>query len=200
MDKIVLASSNAKKIEEFKQIFSDKEVLSLKDINYNEDIEETGTTFLENALIKAKTISKFLKNLGISCPVISDDSGLCVNSLGGAPGIYSARYSGGHGNNEENRAKLLRELKDKNDRSAYFECVVAEYYPDDTYIYGEGKTFGSISFEEKGDKSFGYDCLFYSNDLKKIFGECTHDEKNAVSHRFRAIQDLLKKEKERHNN
>lgn len=195
MRTIILASSNEHKIKEFKEIFSNDRVLSLKDIDYTEEIEENGKTFLENALIKAKTISAYLKKKNIDASVIADDSGLCVNALNGMPGIYSARYAGGHGNNKENRNKLLNELKNENDRSAYFLCSLVEYFPDDTYIHVEGKTEGYILKEEIGDTSFGYDCLFFSNDINKCFGKATAEEKNSVSHRGRAIQKLLKEEK-----
>ena len=195
MRTIILASSNEHKIKEFKEIFSNDQVLSLKDINYTEEIEETGETFLENSLIKAKTISAYLKEKSINASVIADDSGLCVNSLNGLPGVYSARYAGGHGNNKENRNKLLNELKDKEDRSAYFVCCLVEYFPNDTYIHVVGRSDGYILNEETGDTSFGYDCLFFSTDINKCFGVASAEEKNSVSHRGRAIQKLLKEEK-----
>lgn len=195
MRTIILASSNEHKIKEFKEIFSNDQVLSLKDINYTEEIEETGETFLENSLIKAKTISAYLKEKNINASVIADDSGLCVNSLNGMPGVYSARYAGGHGNNKENRNKLLNELKYKKDRSAYFVCCLVEYFPNDTYIHVEGRSEGYILNEETGDTSFGYDCLFFSTDINKCFGVASAEEKNSVSHRGRAIQKLLEEEK-----
>ena len=191
----ILASNNKHKIKEFKQIFKEDEILSLNDIGYYEEIAETGTTFLENALIKAKTIHEYLKKTNKAATVIADDSGLCVNSLNGEPGVYSARYSGDH-NDAQNREKLLNELKDKSDRSAYFVCLIVEYLEDGSYVFVEGKTYGKILEEEKGDTSFGYDCLFYSTELKKSFGEATNEEKNSVSHRGRAIVSLIEKEKE----
>lgn len=191
---MVLASSNTHKIKEFKEMFENEEVLSLKDINFNEEIEETGTTFFENALIKAKTIHNFLKDKNIEASIIADDSGLCVDELNGLPGVYSARYAGSHGNNKANRKKLLNELKDKKNRSAHFTCCLVEYFPSGDYIHVEGHTHGSILNEEKGDTSFGYDCLFYSNDLNKSFGEASEEEKNSVSHRGRAITKLKEEE------
>lgn len=195
MEKIILASNNEHKVKEFSQIFADKQVLSLKDIGYKNEIEETGETFLENALIKAKTISKFLKEKGIVASVLADDSGLCVEVLNGEPGVYSARYAGGHDNKEANRKKLLKKLEGAKNRKAYFVCCLVKYFPNDTYIVAEGKTYGQITHEEKGDKSFGYDCLFLSDDLGKVFGLATSEEKNSVSHRKRAIEILINSEK-----
>lgn len=191
MERLVLASNNKNKIREFREIFKDREILSLNDIGYFDEIEETGETFLENALIKASSISKYLKNKNIFCDVIADDSGLCVESLNGEPGVYSARYAGIHGDDTKNRQKLLNELKDKENRKAYFVCNIVLYKPDDTYINVEGRTYGTIADEERGSKTFGYDCLFLSDDLHKTFGEATSLEKNKVSHRARALEKLL---------
>lgn len=188
--KIVLASNNKHKVKEIKKILNEYEIITLNDIEYFDEIEETGSTFLENALIKAKTISNYLKSKGIEANVIADDSGLCVNALNGEPGVYSARYAGDH-DTVKNRIKLINNLKNKEDKSAYFVCLIVEYYPNDTYTYVEGKTQGVILDEERGDTSFGFDCVFYSNELHKTFGEATSEEKNSVSHRARAIQ-LLK--------
>lgn len=191
MERLVLASNNKNKIREFREIFKDREILSLNDIGYFDEIEETGETFLENALIKASSISKYLKNKNIFCDVIADDSGLCVESLNGEPGVYSARYAGLHGDDTRNRQKLLNELKDKENRKAYFVCNIVLYKPDDNYINVEGRTYGTIADEERGSKTFGYDCLFLSDDLHKTFGEATSLEKNKVSHRARALEKLL---------
>lgn len=191
MERLVLASNNKNKIREFREIFKDREILSLNDIGYFDEIEETGETFLENALIKASSISKYLKNKNIFCDVIADDSGLCVESLNGEPGVYSARYAGIHGDDTRNRQKLLNELKDKENRKAYFVCNIVLYKPDDNYINVEGRTYGTIADEERGSKTFGYDCLFLSDDLHKTFGEATSLEKNKVSHRARALEKLL---------
>ena len=121
--------------------------------------------------------------------VLADDTGLCVNALGGAPGVHSARFAGDH-NDASNRERLLKELQDKEDRSATFQCQIVWYHPDDTYQDFLGVTEGRIEKEVKGTTIFGYDCLFYSNDLGKTFGEATEEEKNSVSHRGRAIQQL----------
>ena len=141
--KIVLASNNKHKIKEFKDILKGIEILSLNDIGFNDDIIEDGETFLENALIKAKTVSQYLKSIGINYTVLADDSGLCVNSLGGNPGIYSARYAGNH-DDKANRDLLIKNLSDKEDKSAYFICLIVKYKIDDTYDYYEGKTMGKI--------------------------------------------------------
>ncbi len=189
MKKIVLASNNVHKISEFKQIVTDYEILSLKDIGFLEEIEETGETFLDNALIKAKTISEYLKSKNIEMDVLSDDSGLCCLALNLEPGVYSARYAGEHGLNSNNRAKLIENLKGK-DKTAYFTATIVLYHPNGTYEYREGKTYGKIIDEEIGDTSFGYDCIFLSDDLKKTFGSATNEEKNSVSHRFRALNQI----------
>lgn len=189
MKTIVLASNNAHKIKEVKEILRNTHILTLNDIGYLEDIEETGETFLENALIKAKTISEYQKEKGLDYDVLSDDSGLSCIGLNLEPGIYSARYAGGHGDDKANRDKLINNLKDK-DRSAYFNCTLVLYHIDGTYDYREGRTYGKIIDEERGDTSFGYDCIFLSDDLNKTFGEASSDEKNSVSHRSRALSQI----------
>jgi XTP/dITP diphosphohydrolase len=190
MRKIVLASNNKHKVKEIKEILSDIELLTLNDIGFNEEIDETGTTFLENALIKAETVSNFLKNNNLDYDVLSDDSGLSCIALDGKPGVYSARYASDH-DIKLNRTKLISDLKDK-DKKAYFNCTLVLYHIDGKYEYAEGKTYGTIIEEEKGDTSFGYDCIFLSDDLNKTFGEATEQEKNSVSHRFRALKQIKK--------
>ncbi len=189
MKKIILASDNKHKIKEFKEIFNDCEVLALKDIGFYDEIVEDGKTFEENSLIKARAVSKFLKDKGIEATVIADDSGTCVEALNGEPGIYSARYSGDH-DFAKNREYLLEKLKGVKNRKACFVCCLVELYPDGTYVVAEGKTYGTITQEERGDTSFGYDCLFLSDELGKTFGEATQEEKNNISHRARAIEIL----------
>ena len=189
MKRIVLASNNKHKIKEFNEILNNYEILSLRDIGYWDDIVEDGNSFFENSMIKAQAVMRFLKDKGEVYPVIADDSGLCVTALGGAPGIYSARYSGDH-DDSANRKKLIDDLKQKEDRSAYFNCTLVVLYPDGKFKTVEGKVYGEIIDEERGDTSFGYDCLFLSDELKKTFGEATNEEKNSVSHRGRALQKL----------
>lgn len=190
MKTIVIATNNENKLKEFKKILDNYNIITLKDIEYFNEIEETGQTFEENALIKAETIHNYLKQKNLEYIVIAEDSGLCVDSLNGAPGVYSARYAGGHGNDQANRDKLQKELEGK-ERKAYFICTIALYYPSGEYKTFDGKTFGEISKEELGSKEFGYDCIFYSDDLNKTFGEASQEEKNKVSHRARAIEKLL---------
>lgn len=193
MKKIVLASNNKHKIKEFKEILNNVEILTLEDIGFINEIEETGTTFLENALIKASTVSKYLKEKGLNYDVISDDSGLCCTGLNLEPGVYSSRYAGEVVTPKDNRDKLITNLKDK-DKNAYFICTIVLYHIDGSYEYKEGKTYGRIIDKELGDTSFGYDCIFLSDDLNKTFGEATNEEKNKVSHRYKAlvqVKDLV---------
>ena len=184
--KIVVASGNVNKIEEIKEIFTDVELITMKDAGFEGEIEETGKTFKENALIKAQAVYDKLH-----MPVLADDSGLCVDALGGAPGVYSARFSGG--NSADNRALLLKRLQGVNHRKARFACAVCFIDKNGKVTFGEGFTEGRILFEEIGNRGFGYDSLFYSDSLKKSFGEATEEEKNSVSHRFRALCDLRSK-------
>ena len=189
---IVIASNNKYKIQEFKEMLPEYNILTLNDIEYYEDIEETGETFVENAIIKAKTIHEYLKNKNLDYIVVADDSGLCVDSLNGAPGVYSARYAGDDGDSKANRNKLLKELAENNNRDAYFICTIAMYYPNGEYKISEGKTYGKITEKELGEKEFGYDRIFYSNDLGKTFAQATEEEKNSISHRAKAIKEMLK--------
>ena len=188
MKKIVLASNNEHKIKEIKEILDNIEIITLNDIGFNDEIEETGSTFLENALIKARTINDYLKTKKLDYDVLADDSGLCCEYLDGAPGIYSARYAGDH-DFIKNRNKLISDLKGK-DNNAYFNCTIVLYHIDGTYETSIGKTYGKIIDEERGDTSFGYDCIFLSDDLGKTFGEADSEEKNKVSHRYRALIGL----------
>ena len=189
MERLVIASGNKGKLKEIKEILGGLfEVVSMAELGFNEDIDETGSTFFENALIKAKAVAMALNE-----NVLADDSGLMVESLNGDPGVHSARYSGEHGNDENNRKLLLKNLENKENRRAKFVSSVVLYRKDGSYIDGYGETHGSILFEETGTNGFGYDCLFLSDDLKKSFGVATAEEKNLISHRFRAIQDLYQK-------
>lgn len=191
MKKIVLASNNKHKIKEVKEILKNVDVLTLEDIGYFDEIEETGNSFKENALIKAKAISIYLQSKKLNYDVLADDSGLCVDSLNGEPGVYSARYSGIHGDSKSNRDKLIKNLQGK-ERNAYFNCTIVLYHIDNSYEIEEGRTYGKIIDEEKGDTSFGYDCIFFSDDLGKTFGEASSEEKNKISHRFKALIKINK--------
>ncbi len=192
MEKIILASNNAHKVDEFKKLFSDFEVLTMTEIGFHDEIDETGKTFFENSLIKAKAVSDFCKKKGIVASVIADDSGLCVDALGGAPGVYTARYGGDH-DPVAGRKRLLENLKGIKNRKAYYECSIVKMAPDGSYVHAQGKTFGVITEEERGDKGMTFDRLFLSDDLHKTFAEVSTEEKNSVSHRARAIDDLKSK-------
>lgn len=204
MNKYIFASGNANKVKEVNEMIgnfhNDAVVISLKDIGFSGDIEENGTTFLENATIKAKAVKDFLNKTHTfqDFSILADDSGLCVDSLNGEPGIYSARYADDH-NFDLNRKKLLDNLKDKADRSAHYFCSMVLIFPDGTLISSEGKTFGEILKEKTGDSGFCYDPFFYSFDLKKSFGQASDAEKNSVSHRARALASLMQKENEYYN-
>lgn len=191
MEKLIVASNNKGKIKEIKEILKDVyEIVPMGEAGFNEEIEENGSTFFENALIKAKAVSEAL---GVNA--LADDSGLCVDALGGAPGIYSARFSGVHGDDAANRKKLLSELKNlKNpdERKARFVSSVVLYKRGGEVVSGMGETYGIIGFKEEGENGFGYDSIFVSDDLGKSFGVATAEEKNAVSHRKRALIDLLR--------
>ncbi len=193
--KAVLASNNKHKLVEIKTMLEGKfdDILTLKDLNIQVEIEENGSTFEQNAYIKASEIAKMT-----GLPAIGDDSGICVNALDGEPNIYSARYAGEPCDDKKNNEKLLNKIhaleKDGAvDRTAYFQSVVVLCYPDGKYISGSGRTYGKIIDEYRGDNGFGYDPLFLSDELGKTFGEATMEEKNKISHRSRALADLLSK-------
>ena len=187
----VIASRNAHKKKELEAILSaslgDVKLFSLDEVEIFEDIEEDGTTFAENALIKARAAAASGK------PGIGDDSGLCVTALGGAPGVYSARYAGEHGDDAANNRKLQEELADKHDRSAYFISAVACVFPDGREIVVEGRTEGVIIAEARGTGGFGYDPYFFYEPFGKTFSELTADEKNSISHRGKAVRALAAK-------
>ena len=188
MKKIVFASNNKHKLSEVRQILNNFEVLSLHDIGFDIDVDETGLTLEENAKIKARAINEFCKEKGLCYSIFSDDSGLFVDELNGEPGVFSARYSESH-NDEANRQKLLKNLESKQNRKAHFECVICLIDNDKELIFS-GKTFGIILKEYDGDTSFGYDCIFLSDDLNKSFGSATKEEKDSVSHRGRAVLQM----------
>lgn len=185
-EEIVIASGNAGKIREFEEIIPDIRFISMREAGFTGDIEETGLSFKENAYIKAKAVYDVLHR-----PVIADDSGLCVDALDGAPGIYSARFSGG--SFADNRRLLLERMKGMKNRTARFACALCYIDEEGKPLFSEGYTEGKILFEETGDKGFGYDSLFYSLDLNKSFGLADEEEKNSVSHRYRAIKSLFEK-------
>lgn len=187
--KLLIASNNQHKIDEIKQILGNKfeQILSLSEARIVCDPEENGKTFLDNALIKVRAVAKLT-----DMPVLGDDTGLCVDALNGAPGVHSARFAGDH-DNAKNRAKLLYELQDETNRKAHFSTAVALLYPNGRLVTAEGRVDGEILHTEVGANGFGYDSLFYCNEIGKTFAEATAEEKNAVSHRGRALQKLDEK-------
>ena len=165
------------------QYIEDIEILSLDDVGIFDEIEENGSTYLENALIKAR-VAASSGYIGIG-----DDSGLSVRALDGAPGVYSARYSGG--DYAANNALLLKNLEGVSDRFAEFVCTIACVFPNGREpICVEGRTQGVILESERGSEGFGYDPLFYYEPFGKTYAELTYDEKNSISHRFKAIERL----------
>lgn len=188
--KLAIATNNAHKLQEIRAILSGQfdELLSLKDLGIDVDVEETGTTLEENALLKARTIQAICH-----IPTLADDTGLMVDALGGAPGVYSARYAGEEHNDASNRALLLKNLQTEQNRNAHFATVIAIVYPNGDFITSKGRVEGEILCEERGNEGFGYDSLFYSYELKKTFAEASQEEKNSVSHRGRALRAMLEK-------
>ena len=192
---VVVATGNAHKLLEIEAILSKvmpgMSFVALGQLGDFPDPEENGQTFRDNALIKAMAALD-----EVDCvAAIADDSGICVDALDGAPGIYSARYAGEHGNDAANNQKLLAELVDvaDEDRTARFHSTVALVYRDGSVLVGEGDCEGVIGYEPKGHNGFGYDPLFWPEDAPgKTMAELEPDEKNAISHRFHALQDLSK--------
>ena len=182
--KIVLASGNKNKLREFREILTEYDIMSCKELGFTEEIEEDGKTFYENALIKAKAVATAL-----NVPAISDDSGICVDALDGAPGIYSARYAG-DGIDEHNNELLLKNMQGVTNRKAKFVSAIVCYSPDGTIKYAEGETEGEIMFAPEGEHGFGYDPIFFSKDLQKSLGVATPEEKNKISHRYRALMKI----------
>ena len=191
--KLVLASRNKHKIEEWQatlgKFVDGVEILSLDEVGVFGEIEEDGVTFEENAFIKARAAA------GSGYLSVGEDSGLAVRALGGEPGVYSARYAGEHGNDRANNELLLKKLEGQNDRSASFVCTIALVDPKDPeggWSF-RGETEGVILTEYRGEGGFGYDPLFYYEPAGKTFSEMSGAEKNAISHRGRAIELLAEK-------
>ena len=182
---LVFATNNAHKLEEVRQILGDRfKVLSLNDINCHEDIPETGDTFQDNALQKARYVKE---HYGYDC--FADDTGLEVKALNGAPGVHSARYAGDH-DSEANMTKLLQELEKKSDRSAQFRTVVALILNGQEVLF-EGIVTGQIATERHyGDGGFGYDPIFVPDGYTETFSQMSSQGKNLISHRGRAVRKL----------
>lgn len=193
MNKIVVASNNDHKIKEIKEILQELpfEVISMKEAGIDIEVEENGLTFMENAYKKAKEIYTVINSKDYF--VMSDDSGIAVDVLGGAPGVYSARYAGEHGNSKKNNEKLLFELKGKKfeERKARFVCAIVLIGLGEEAIKVQGEVEGYVIDEERGNDGFGYDPLFYIPKYNKTFAEMGPDEKNSMSHRGRALEALV---------
>lgn len=184
--KIAIATNNRNKLKEIRAVLGGffDEMLSLDDLGIDVEIEETGTTLTENALIKARTIRDMT---GLAS--LADDSGLMCDALDGAPGVYSARYAGEEHDDAKNNALLLKNIAGK-DRTAHFCSVIALCLPDGREYTAEGRVDGVITEEARGNGGFGYDPLFFSPELGKTFAEASAEEKNSVSHRGRALRNM----------
>ena len=191
--RIVIATKNPNKIKEISEVMSPLgfDVISQTDAGIDIDVEETGDTFDKNALLKARAVSLICDDY-----VLADDSGLCVESLDGKPGVMSARYAGEGASDAHKIIKLLGELDNEENRAAKFVTSVAIIFPDGTELVTQGEVSGKITKQPMGDNGFGYDPVFYSNELGKTFAQASADEKNSVSHRSRAIKALFNELKE----
>ncbi len=184
---LVLATRNPGKTREIRELFKDfpVDIKSLGDFGPVPNAEEDGSTFDENAYKKASLTARIL-----GLPALADDSGLEVEELGGAPGVFSARYAGLSATDEKNNAKLLREMKGKTNRVAAFKCVISLAVPSGVALTYEGRCEGLITEAPSGENGFGYDPLFHFPPLKKTFAQMTAEEKNGVSHRAKALAQL----------
>lgn len=190
MRKIVLSTDNKNKLREIREILEDLdvEIYGKSDIDGMDfEVVEDGETLYDNALKKARAMAD-----RVDFAVLADDTGLFVNALGGEPGVHSARYASEH-DDKKNRQKLLKNLEDKKDRSAYFKTQIILIDEDKNIIPIEGVCPGKISLEERGDNGFGYDSIFIPDGFEKTFAEMTHEEKNEISHRAKALKNLRDK-------
>ncbi|MBQ8880059.1 MAG: RdgB/HAM1 family non-canonical purine NTP pyrophosphatase [Clostridia bacterium] len=190
MMKLIIASNNAHKIREIKEILYSEfdTILSLKEAGIDHETVEDGETFIDNALKKAREISE----ISGEC-ALADDSGITAHALGDRPGVYSARFAGEHGDDEANNRLLLKMLEDKDDRTAHYTAAMALVYPDGTTLTAEGYMYGKIIHAPRGNGGFGYDPLFVLDGEERTVAEMTAEEKNAVSHRANALKALLSK-------
>ncbi|RIL69936.1 XTP/dITP diphosphatase [Staphylococcus devriesei] len=185
MADIIIASNNKGKINDFKSIFPNDNVIGISEVIQDFDVEETGTTFEENARLKSEAAAKVLNKR-----VIADDSGLEVFALNGEPGVYSARYAGLDKNDEDNIDKLLENLGEETNRDAQFVCVISMSAPGEPTRTFKGTVSGVITTERQGDHGFGYDPIFYLPEKGKTMAELTTEEKGEISHRGNAIKKL----------
>ena len=191
--KLIIASNNAHKLVEMKAILGEyfDEIVSLREAGIEHETVEDGTTFLENAEKKAREIAEIS-----GCCAIADDSGVCVDALGGAPGIYSARFCGHHGDDEANNRLLLEKLEHEENRRAHYTCAIVLVYPDGKIISAEGYLHGEITDKRAGANGFGYDPYFYLPEYGCTTAELDPEIKNKISHRGNAIRALVEKLKE----
>ena len=187
MRTIVVATNNFGKVKEFKELFQEDCLLTLKDIQYDKEIEEKGNTFSDNALSKARQVSKDTGYI-----VLADDSGLEVAALGGEPGVHSARYAKDH-DDQANNALLLKKLNGKTQRDARFVCALCLYFPNDFYFMAEGYCTGVITTEARGTNGFGYDPYFLVPEFNQTMAQMPLSVKNKISHRAKALQTLKEK-------
>lgn len=186
--KLIAATNNQHKLQEIANILKGKfEVCSLAEAGISCNPEENGSTFEQNAIIKANAVGQLC-----NCCVLADDTGLCVDALDGMPGVHSARFAASH-DDAANRRKLLQLMQGKCNRKAHFECVVALRYPNGQIVCASGKVEGEILPCERGENGFGYDSVFFCHRLGKTFAQASEEEKNAISHRGNAIKALLEK-------
>lgn len=187
VDILVLATTNKNKVKEFQEMVGDfpVEIKCVSDFGTIPECIEDGETFEDNAYKKALHTAKIL-----GLPAIADDSGLVVETLDGAPGVYSARYAGENATDADNCEKLLKEMKGQKNRKAAFKCVLSIAVPSGPALTYEGSCEGTILEEKRGESGFGYDPLFYFEEFDKTFAECNSEEKNRVSHRGRALAEL----------
>lgn len=185
MEDIVIASNNQGKINDFKAIFPNKNVIGISELIKDFDVEETGTTFEENAKLKSVAAAKALNK-----QVIADDSGLEVQVLNGEPGVYSARYAGLDKNDQDNIKKLLDKMNNETERAAQFVCVISMSSPNGETQQFKGTVSGEITTEPIGENGFGYDPVFYVPTLGKTMAQLTNEEKAKISHRGNAINQL----------
>ena len=188
--KLIIASNNQHKLTEIRQILGGHfdEILSLREAGIEHETVEDGETFLDNARKKAHEIAALS-----GCCALADDSGLCVDALGGAPGLYSARFAGEHGNDKANNALLLQKLEGVEDRAAHFVCVVVLARPDGSEVWAEGRLYGQIAHAPAGGGGFGYDPLFYLPERGCTNAQLPPGEKNRIGHRGNALRALLAK-------
>ena len=188
--KLIIASNNQHKLIEIREILGDffSEIVSAREAGIEHETVEDGTTFMENALKKAREMTEIT-----GCAALADDSGICVDALGGAPGIYSARFSGVHGDDAANNRLLLEKMEGVSDRKAHYTCAIALTYPDGREVTAEGYFHGEIGFEEKGQYGFGYDPLFYLPEYGCTSAQILPEEKNKISHRAAALRELCEK-------